>query len=41
MIRKEGSDVGHVVHVTDTVLDEVKKIITDSEILKESDSLWP
>ena len=34
MIRKE-------VHVTDTVLEEVKKIITDSEILKESDSLWP
>lgn len=31
----------HVVHVTDTVLEEVRKIIVDSEILKESDSLWP
>jgi len=34
MIRKE-------VHVSDSVLQELKRIIEDSEILREDDSLWP
>jgi len=34
MIRKE-------VHVGESVLQELKRIIEDSEILREDDSLWP
>jgi len=34
MIRKE-------VHVSESVLQELKRIIEDSEILREDDSLWP
>mmetsp|Transcript_20774 Transcript_20774/g.23104 ORF Transcript_20774/g.23104 Transcript_20774/m.23104 type:complete len:155 (+) Transcript_20774:66-530(+) len=34
MIRKE-------VFVNDAVLDELKKIISDSEVMKEDDSQWP
>jgi len=34
MIRKE-------VHVSESVLQELKRIIEDSEILREDDNLWP
>jgi len=34
MIRKE-------VHVSESVLHELKRIIEDSEILREDDNLWP
>jgi len=34
MIRKE-------VHVSESVLQELKRVIEDSEILREDDNLWP
>jgi hypothetical protein len=41
MIKKQGFTIFTQVYVSQTLMDELKRIIEESEILKEDDKTWP